>query len=32
MKWDMIKAEEDDRWREKVVNRETWKGVRAGAV
>ena len=32
VKRDVRKAEEEDKWREKAVDRERWKGITAGAV
>ena len=31
-KGDVRKAEADEKWREKGADRETWKGVTAGAM
>ena len=32
VKRDVKKAEKGDKWREKAADRETWKGITAGAV
>ena len=32
IKWNVRKAEEDDKWRETAVDREKWNGITAGVV